>query len=130
MARMVAVALVCGAVATAACAPTEPVAEGPVTYEGGMATLLADDLLQVMVEMGGPVTRDDLRVYADCAAADAAVFKGLSFARHVRTTVYEEAGLARADAVYTVSATLPAGVQTIDAATQAQTCRELGIPRV
>ncbi|MEO1454600.1 MAG: hypothetical protein AAFV31_12305 [Pseudomonadota bacterium] len=127
---MAAVALVCGTVATGACAPTEPAVEGPVTYEGGMATLLTDDLLQVMVEMGGPVTRVDLRTYTDCAAADAAVFKGLSFARHVRTTVYEEAGLARADAVYTVSTTLPAGMKTIDAATQAETCRELGIPRV
>ncbi|MEL6645297.1 MAG: hypothetical protein AAFQ79_15305 [Pseudomonadota bacterium] len=123
-------ALIGGAVATAGCAPSEPVAEGPVSYEGGVVTLLTDDLMQVVVSMGGPATRDDLRVYTDCAAADAAVFKGLGFARHVRTTVLEEAGLARADAVYSVSKTLPAGVQTIDAATQAETCRELGIPRV
>ncbi|MEM9476331.1 MAG: hypothetical protein AAGA71_13635 [Pseudomonadota bacterium] len=114
----------------AGCAASEPVAQGEISYEGGLATLLADDLLQVTVEMRGPATRADLRAYSDCAAADAALFKGLNFARHVRTTVAEEAGLARADAVYTVSTTLPAGLQTIDAATQSAACRELGIPKV
>ena len=130
MKQMAAVALVCGAVVAAACAPTEPVAQGPVTYESGMATLLADDLLQVMVEMGGPVTRDDLRVYADCAAADAAVFKGLSFARHVRTSITEEGGVLVADAVYTISPELPRGLQTLEAEVVAADCAEQGIPSV
>ncbi|NNF72849.1 MAG: hypothetical protein HKO95_01670 [Rhodobacteraceae bacterium] len=116
--------------ALTACTPPEPAAEGALGYEGGMASFLAGDLLQITVEMSGPATADDLRAYTDCAAADAAVFQGFGFARHVRTTVKEKGGLRRADAVYTVSSALPAGARTIDAATQAETCRELGIPRV
>ncbi len=116
----------------AACATTveEPATQGAPVYSGGYASLMAGDILRVSVAMGGAATPEQLRSYADCAAVDAALFQGFAFARHVTTTLTEEAGLRQANAFYSLSKTLPRGVAPLDAATQAETCRELGIPRV
>jgi hypothetical protein len=44
--------------------------------------------------------------------------------------VQVEGGVRIADAVYTVSPTLPRGLQTIDAEVRVADCAELGIPTV
>jgi hypothetical protein len=80
--------------------------------------------------MSGPASDDDLIAYARCAAAQYTLIRGYGFARHVRTNVYEEGGVRVADAVYTVSPTLPRGLQTIDAEVTAAGCAEQGIPTV
>lgn len=54
---------------------------------------------------------------------------GDEFVRQVRTNVEEEAGLRRADAVYTVSPALPDGLRTF-AADVADSCAENGIPTI
>lgn len=113
---------------TGACAPggvTGPGTMGPTT-----ASFLTDDLLQVELEVSGGVEEGALRRITDCAAAEAILLRGNAFARHVRTTLVEEAGNSRADAVYTVSPTLPAGAFAIDAQTTAEACREQGLSGV
>jgi len=97
----------------------------------GVETRLLDaDLVNIRVRMRGAGSREDVARYAECAAAQYAVIRGYGFARHVRTNVNEEAGLWRADAVYTVSPALPRGVQTIDAEVVVADCAEQGIPTV
>ena len=114
---------------TAACStgqePTEPPGFGPVT-----ASFLTDEFLQVEVEMTGEPTLADLRAYADCAAAEAILLNGPGYAQHIRTLSAEEAGITRADAVYTVSRTRPDGPFVIDADAARQTCKDQGIPGV
>ena len=68
--------------------------------------------------------------YGRCAAAQYSLIRGHAFARHVRTNVAEEAGIWRADAVYTISPSLPRGMRTIDAEVTVADCRERGIPTV
>jgi len=97
----------------------------------GVETRLLDaDLVNFRVQMRGARSRADVVRYAECAAAQYTVIRGYGFARHVRTNVNEEAGLWRADAVYTVSPALPRGVQTIDAEVVVADCAEQGIPTV
>jgi len=97
----------------------------------GIETRLLDaDLVNFRVQMRGARSREDVARYAECAAAQYTVIRGYGFARHVRTNVNEEAGLWRADAVYTVSPALPRGVQTIDAEVVVADCAEQGIPTV
>ena len=100
------------------------------SYEGVSTRLLADDLVNFHVEMGGEPTRDDQVLYARCAAAQYALIRGYGFARHVRTTVNKEGGVWRADAVYTISPALPQGLQTLDAEVVVADCAENGIPTV
>ena len=78
--------------------------------------------------MSGVTTRSLLDNYALCIAANYAISQGNLFARHVRTTLTEEAGLWRADAVYTISPELPPGLQTLEAEVVAADCAEQGIP--
>lgn len=99
-------------------------------YLGVETRLLDDDLVNVHVRMRGARGREDVADYAECAAAQYALIRGYGFARHVRTNVQEEAGLWRADAVYTVSPALPRGVRTIDAEVVVAACAEQGIPTV
>ena len=110
--------------------PTRTQPERELTYEGVGTQLLADDLVNFHVEMGGELVRDDLALYARCAAAQYALIRGYGFARHVRTTVYKEGGLWRGDAVYTISPALPRGLQTLDAEVAVADCAENGIPTV
>ena len=126
--------LILSAALLGACSETgsEPEAQPDraFTYEGVGTDLLADDLVNFHVEMGGEPTRDDLSLYARCAAAQYALIRGYGFARHVRTTVYKEGGLWRGDAVYTISPALPQGLQTLDAEVVVADCAENGIPTV
>lgn len=124
------------ALAAAGCAPEagNEVSRGDSAslfeFLGVETRLLDDDLVNFHVEMRGARVRDDVAGYAECAAAQYTLIRGYGFARHVRTNVQEEAGLWRADAVYTVSPALPRGVQTIDAEVVVADCAELGIPTV
>ncbi|MDU8910559.1 hypothetical protein [Aestuariicoccus sp. MJ-SS9] len=99
-------------------------------YDGVETRLLDGDLVEFRVRMRGARTGEDVADYAECAAAQYALIRGYGFARHLRTNVYEEGGLWRADAVYTISAGLPRGLKTIDAEVVALNCSETGIPMV
>jgi hypothetical protein len=91
---------------------------------------LDGDLVNFHVKMRGARTVTDVDDYAECAAAQYALIRGYGFARHLRTTVNEEGGLWRGDAVYTISPALPRGLKTIDAEVVASACTENGIPMV
>ncbi len=104
--------------------PFEPV------YRGIDTRLLEGDLVGFVVEMEGARDNADVEDYARCAAAQYTLIRGYGFARHVRTRVAQEAGVWRADAVYTVSPALPDGLQTIDAARTVEDCTARGIPTV
>ncbi|WP_371157732.1 hypothetical protein [Jannaschia sp. 2305UL9-9] len=99
-------------------------------YRGVETRLLEGDLVNFIVTMAGARDDEDVDTYARCAAAQYALIRGFGFARHVRTTVQEEGGLWRADAVYTVSPDLPRGVRTIDAEVVVDNCHDQGIPTV
>lgn len=115
-------AILAAALAGCAAVGAEPLAaEGPVT-----AAFLDADLLRVTLGVRGQADPEWLRRQTDCAAAAALIGHASNFARHVRTTVTEEGGISRADAVYTVSPTLPAGPAVIDAESVAAHCREQG----
>jgi len=117
----------------AGCEPTEPpVDKGQFAphYMGIQTRLLDGDLVGFLVEMGGARNKSDVVAYSECAAAQYALIRGYGFARHVRTNVVEEAGLWRADAVYTISPALPRGMSTIDAEVTVSNCTETGIPTV
>ena len=123
-------ALACGGLM--ACAPTEPANEASFApeYLGIQTRLLDGDLVSFLVQMRGARGNADVVAYAECAAAQYALIRGYGFARHLRTTVNEEAGLWRADAVYTISSALPRGAKTIDAEVTVSNCTETGIPTV
>ncbi|MFD0978525.1 hypothetical protein [Tropicimonas aquimaris] len=106
---------------------TEPFA--PV-YRGIETRLLDENLVGFIVEMEGARGNADVTDYARCAAAQYTLIRGYGFARHVRTRIAQEAGVWRADAVYTISPALPDGVQTIDAEVTVEDCASRGIPTV
>lgn len=116
----------------AACEASEPVdrAEFSPVYKGIETRLLEGDLVSFLVEMQGARDNADVAAYAECAAAQYALIRGYGFARHVRTNVAQEAGVWRADAVYTISPALPRGLSTIDAEVTVANCAETGIPTV
>lgn len=99
-------------------------------YQGIETRLLDGDLVNFRVAMRGARQADDVSKYAECAAARYALIRGYGFARHVRTSVDEEAGIWRADAVYTISSALPQGLKTIDAEVTVADCEVTGIPTV
>ncbi|MGV6811387.1 MAG: hypothetical protein ACWA47_04005 [Brevirhabdus sp.] len=131
--RLVALAPAC---ALAACVPGDneaskgPVTRGDMAYLGVETRLLADDLVNFRVTMRGTVTRADVSAYAECAAAQYTLIRGFGFARHVRTGVEEQGKTWVGDAVYTISASLPAGARTLDAEVVTAQCAENGIPTV
>ena len=104
--------------------PFEPV------YSGIETRLLEGDLVQFGVIMSGARTSEDVADYAECAAAQYTLIRGYGFARHLRTNVYEKGGVWAADAVYTISPSLPRGARTIDAEVVTAHCAENGIPTV
>ena len=121
--------------ALVACAPgPAPDAGAPdlsaPRYMGVETRLLEGDLVNFMVRADAQATRAQVASYAECAAAQYALIRGYGFARHVRTNVYEEGGIWRGDAVYTISPALPEGFRTIDAEVTVANCRETGIPTV
>lgn len=134
MRGLVIISLLALASGLSACTPVDPppMVEPAFTpvYSGVETRLLDGDLVQFEVEMRGARAPADVEDYAECAAAQYALIRGYGFARHLRTTVYEEGGLWRGDAVYTISAALPRGLRTIDAEVAALACAENGIPMV
>lgn len=115
-----------------ACTPTEDPTQELFApeYLGIETRRLDDDLVSFLVRMRGARTKADVADYGKCAAARYALIRGFGFARHVRTNVQEEGGLWAGDAVYTISAALPDGLQTIDAEVAVAECAETGIPTV
>ncbi|WP_339767478.1 hypothetical protein [uncultured Pseudosulfitobacter sp.] len=115
----------------AACSEPEITAERLIPdYRGVQTSLLDNDLVQFDVEMTNALSTKDVSDYAQCAAAGYTLIRGYGFARHVRTNVNEEGGVWQADAVYTISPSLPRGLRTIDAEVEAANCAEKGIPTV
>ncbi|EPX79933.1 hypothetical protein [Litoreibacter arenae] len=121
-----------GAAMLVACTPTEEPTQEVFApeYLGIETRRLDDDLVSFLVRMKGARTNEDVAEYGKCAAAQYALIRGFGFARHVRTNVQEEGGLWAGDAVYTISAALPDGLQTIDAEVVVSECAENGIPTV
>ncbi|MEM9582493.1 MAG: hypothetical protein AAGA08_05195 [Pseudomonadota bacterium] len=99
-------------------------------YLGVETRKLDDDIVSFLVRMTGARTNADVADYGKCAAAQYALIRGFGFARHVRTTVQEQGGIWVADAIYTISAALPEGLQTIDAEVVVEECSDNGIPTV
>ncbi|MDW4548179.1 hypothetical protein R5H32_02305 [Defluviimonas sp. D31] len=104
-------------------------AEGPV-YLGSEPAALGEDLYGFAVSMRGARDKADLEAYVDCVVAGYATEKNDGFARRVRTKVKEEGGVWSADAVYSITPTLPRGLMTIDAKAKVADCAERGIPTV
>lgn len=100
------------------------------TYLGIETRKLDAEIVSFLVRMEGARGNEDLADYGKCAAAQYALIRGYGFARHIRTNVQERAGLWAADAVYTISASLPEGLQTIDAEVVVEDCAQKGIPTV
>jgi hypothetical protein len=100
------------------------------SYKGVETRLMDGDLVNFRVAMQGARDNDDVSAYAECAAAQYALIRDYGFARHLRTNVTQQGGLWRGDAVYTISAQLPRGMQTIDAEVVVAHCAENGIPTV
>ncbi|AXI55341.1 hypothetical protein [Sulfitobacter sp. JL08] len=123
--------LIAGAVS--GCEPQRVVDETAVfapDYQGVTTQLLQDDLVNFQVAMTGARTAEDVAEYAECAAAQYTLIRGYGFARHLRTNVQEEGGVWVADAVYTISPSLPDGSRTLDAEVVTAHCAENGIPTV
>jgi hypothetical protein len=118
-----------GLVALAACAPA-PVLGGAPEYLGIQTALLDKDLVQFTVAMRGGQGGADVSDYATCAAAQYALIRGAGFARQVRTNIDFQGGIWRGDAVYTISAALPAGSKTYDAEVTVRDCGARGVPTV
>ena len=117
---------------TAAPQPESAVLGAPenAVYRGVQTRLLDGDLVHFVVTMEGARDAGDVIAYARCAAAQYALIRGYGFARHLRTNVTNEGALWLADAVYTVSPSLPRGFRTIDAEVTVADCIEQGIPTV
>lgn len=128
MARTLPALVLTGGLLTAlsACAAA-PV--GPV-YGGGEPVGMGDDLYGFLVTMKGARAVDEVEAYVTCVVAGYTLEKNAGFARRVRTNVKEEGGVWIADAVYSISPTLPRGTKTIDAEVTVADCAERGIPTV
>jgi hypothetical protein len=118
------------AAALMACAPAPSDMGAPPQYLGIQTALLDSDLVQFTVAMRGGAGRGDVADYAACAAAQYALIRGAGFARQVRTNIDFQGGIWRGDAVYTISAALPAGRLTIDAEVTVRDCGARGVPTV
>ncbi|MEM5519862.1 hypothetical protein [Sulfitobacter sp. AS59] len=115
----------------AGCEAQAPMAEDFIPdYQGVETKLLDGDLVQFNVAMTKARSAENVADYAECAAARYTLIRGFGFARHVRTNVEIVGGVWHADAVYTISPSLPRGLKTIDAEVTVQNCMERGIPTV
>lgn len=120
----------CGGLLACAPADTATQADFSPVYNGVERHLLDVDLVNMHVTMTGARSGDDVAAYARCAVAQYALTRGYGFARHVRTNVAIQGGIWSADAVYTISPTLPRGLRTLDAEVVVQNCAAHGIPTV
>jgi len=109
---------------------TDEVTRFEPDYQGVETSLLEGDLVQFDVTMTGARDGKDVDAYAQCAAAQYALIRGYGFARHLRTNTDEKGGVWTADAVYTISSSLPRGLRTIDAEVVVANCAENKIPTV
>ena len=115
----------------AACGAEEITAERLIPdYRCVETRLLDNDLVQFNVEMTNALSFKDVEDYADCAAAGYTLIRGWGYARHVRTDVEQDDDVWRGDAVYTISPTVPRGIETLDAEVVAARCVQKGIPTV
>lgn len=119
---------VMAALTLAACQTTAPVTQEPARYHGVQTRLLDNDLVQFHVTLSGTKSSEQVARYAECAAAQYTLIRG--FARHVRTRIGQQADRLSADAVYTISRSLPQGTKTIDAEVVADACARDNIPMV
>lgn len=125
------VAMTLAMTALAGCDADQPAATAGQTEYLGIETRLMDgDLVNFQVRMRGSADPDDAVSYTRCAAAGYTLIRGYGFARHVRTLTDRRSGILSADAVYTISPSLPRGSRTIDAEVVAKACRLNGIPTV
>ena len=123
--------VIMGLAAMSACAPPKQVVTPAFgKYLGAQTRLLDGDLVNFTVRMEGVLTKKNLNDYAECVAAQYALVRGFGFARHVRTNVTNEGRNWSADAIYTISPTIPRGVRTIEADVTVAACEEQGIPTV
>lgn len=122
------VLLTCAALALAACA--EDNTSFNLEYLGIETRLLEGDLVNFKVLMRGARDGNDVSRYAECAAAQYALIRGYGFARHLRTNIENEEEFWTADAIYTISPTLPDGIVKLDAEVVTANCAEDGIPTV
>ncbi len=126
--------LLFGALAVSACQmPTpqpQPNAPSFGTYLGSETRLLDGDLVNFKVRMSGSLEKRDLIDYSECVAAQYTLVRGYAFARHVRTTVDQQGSVWAADAIYTISSTIPRGLRTIEAEVIVDACHARGIPTV
>ena len=127
---------VIGVMALAGCGPAAAVpgantgAPQDAVYMGVQTRLLDNDLVNFRVTMSGARDAADVLAYARCAAAQYTLIRGFGFVRHLRTNLGETGGIWQADAVYTISPSLPRGLRTIDAEVTVADCIEQGIPTV
>ena len=120
----------CGGLLACSPANTATQADFSPVYNGVERHLLDVDLVNMHVTMSGARSGQDVTDYARCAVAQYALNRGYGFARHVRTNVAIQGGIWSADAVYTISPTLPPGLRTLDAEVVVQNCQADGIPTV
>jgi hypothetical protein len=99
-------------------------------YLGVDTRLLDGNLVSFVVQLAGDGGQDAAIAYTRCAAAQYALIRGYSFARHVRTNTVQKGGIWEADGVYTISPDLPRGTRTIDAEVVVDDCQTRGIPTV
>jgi len=109
-------------------APIDPPAR--TQYLGVDTRLLEGDLVSFMVQVAGDDGQQAAIGYTRCAAAQYALIRGYSFARHVRTSTAQKGGIWEADGVYTISPDLPRGTRTIDAEVVVDDCKAQDIPTV
>jgi hypothetical protein len=130
--RLIPLCLVSAFAVLTACADQSTVAQADFKpgYLGIETLLLDGELVNFRVAMTGARDEEDVATYARCAAAQYTLIRGFGFVRHVRTNVAKTGGTWRGDAVYTVSASLPKGLKTIDAEVTVRDCGAQGIPTV
>lgn len=118
-----------GCVAGTGAGPTlEPPAR--TQYLGVDTRLLEGNLVSFVVQLAGEGGQEEAIAYTRCAAAQYALIRGYSFARHVRTSTTQKGGIWEADGVYTISPDLPRGTRTIDAEVVVDDCNVQNIPTV
>ncbi|MEM6578996.1 MAG: hypothetical protein AAF678_10925 [Pseudomonadota bacterium] len=99
-------------------------------YKGVATRLLDDDLVAFDLTMSGARDGADVQRYGDCAAAQYALIRGYGYARHLRTNTSQSGEIWQGDAVYTISAEKPAGLNIIVAEDTVAECRDEAIPTV
>lgn len=101
-----------------------------ITYQGIETILLDTDLVSFRLALKGAPDVTAIKDYARCAAAQYSVIRGYGYARHVRTNVAQKGKNWLGDAIFTISADEPHGIDTVDAQKVLRDCAERGIPTV